>query len=254
MEEKSIEELMELIQDNNPEALYEISFRFYNGNGVDKDDKKSFDYMLKSAQLGNVKAQFWVGYKYFHEEGTEFNDKDMIFWLNKATEQNNDMAQWLLGIIYLEGEENGVDIKQNIELGMQLLEKSAKNGNKYAIEKLNQLKNIKTTTYIEDSRLQEIIEEMVNQNKDISNNDTQFFYTTIFIIIKKIIKMPNENETSIAELINYNPEIEFVEPMKQGQLSYMVEEICHKININYINTDDSIGGLAFYTKFKKGDN
>ena len=64
--------------------MYEISFRFYNGNGVDKDDKKSFDYMLKAAQLGNVKAQFWVGYKYFHKKGTQYNDKDMIYWLNKA--------------------------------------------------------------------------------------------------------------------------------------------------------------------------
>ncbi len=141
MEEKNIEELMQLAQENNSDAMYEISFRFYNGNGVDKDDKKSFDYMLKAAQLGNVKAQFWVGYKYFHKKGTQYNDKDMIYWLNKAVEQNDDMAQWLLGIIYIEGKENGVDIEKNVELGMQLLEKSAKNGNQYAIEKLNKLKN-----------------------------------------------------------------------------------------------------------------
>lgn len=143
MEEKSIEELMKLIADNNSDAMYEISFRFYNGNGVEKNYEKSFEYMLKAAELGNVEAQFWVGYKYFHEEGTQYNDKDMIMWLNKAAEQNNDMAQWLLGTIYLEGKENGVDTEQNIDLGMQLLKKSAKRGNEYAIKKLNQFKNDK---------------------------------------------------------------------------------------------------------------
>ncbi len=141
MDEKNIKELIKLAQENNSEAMYELSFKFYNGDGVDKDYKKSFEYMLNAAKLGNINAQFLVGYKYFHEEGTEYNDKDMIFWLNKAAEKNNDMAQWLLGIIYIEGKENGVDIEKNVELGMQLLKQSAKKGNKYAIEKLNKLKN-----------------------------------------------------------------------------------------------------------------
>lgn len=126
MEDKSLEELMELISYDNCDAMYELSIRFYYGNGVEKNYEKSFEYMLKAAKLGKAEAQFWVGYKYFHEEGTQSNDKEMIQWLNKAVEQNNDMAEWLLGIIYIEGKENGIDTGENIELGIQLLMKSAK--------------------------------------------------------------------------------------------------------------------------------
>ena len=100
-----------------------------------------------SGKIAEKKTELLLKYLESPNENTilifTYNDKDMIMWLNKAAEENNDMAQWLLGIIYLEGKENGVDTEQNIDLGMQLLKKSAKSGNEYAIKKLNQLKNDK---------------------------------------------------------------------------------------------------------------
>lgn len=107
---------------------------------------------------------------------------------------------------------------------------------------------------MEDDKLKIIIKDIVDNDTHIDNNNKQYFNEIIFEIMKKIIDLPCERETTIAELINYNPENEFVEPLMQGQISYFVEEICNKINVNYIDTDDSIGGLAFYVKFKKGDN
>lgn len=50
------------------------------------------------------------------------------------------MGQWLLGTLYLEGNENGIEIKQDKEYGIELLQKSAKQGNEKAIEKLKELK------------------------------------------------------------------------------------------------------------------
>lgn len=142
MVDKSLEELMNLISYNNCDAMYELSMRFYYGNGVEKNYEKSFEYMLKAANLGMVEAQFGVGYKYFHEKGTQSNDKEMIRWLSKAAEQNDDMAEWLLGIIYIEGKEHGIDTEEKIELGIQLLMKSAEKGNEYAKKKLKQLSNL----------------------------------------------------------------------------------------------------------------
>lgn len=58
-------------------------------------------------------------------------------------------------------------------------------------------------------------------------------------------------ETCIAELINYNPEENFVDPLSQGQIFNTVEEFCRKENIYIENNHDEKGGLAFYGKFKK---
>lgn len=106
---------------------------------------------------------------------------------------------------------------------------------------------------MEDEKLKDIIKNIVNEDENIDANSKQYCNEIIFKIIKEIIDLPDEKETTIAELINYNPENEFVEPLMQGQISYFVKKICNNININYTRTDDSIGGLAFYVKFKKGE-
>ena len=95
--------------------------------------------MLKAAEIGDSEAQFWIGYKYMHEEGTEFNDKEMVKWLQKSAAQNNDKGQWLLGIIYIEGKDNGVDVDENKQLGLELLIDSARKGNENAKTKIMQI-------------------------------------------------------------------------------------------------------------------
>lgn len=107
---------------------------------------------------------------------------------------------------------------------------------------------------IEDEKLKNIIKNTVDKDNYINDNNKQFFNEIVFEIIKEIIYLPSERETTIAELINYNPENKFIDPLMQGQVNYFVKEICYKININYVGTDDSIGGLAFFVKFKKGNN
>ena len=50
-------------------------------------------------------------------------------------------------------------------------------------------------------------------------------------IIEKIKVLPLNTETTVSELISYNPEQYFVEPLIQGQIINTVEEICRKENI-----------------------
>lgn len=70
-------------------------------------------------------------------------------------------------------------------------------------------------------------------------------------IVNKIKELPFNTETTIAELINYNPEENFVDPLLQGQMLNEVEKNCMKENIFIETNKDKIGGLAFYYKFKK---
>lgn len=82
-------------------------------------------------------------------------------------------------------------------------------------------------------------------------NDTQYCNTIVYDIVKKIINLPYENVTTIANLINYNPNEKFVEPIIQGKISILVKEICKKLNIDLQENMDKIGGLAFYCEFVK---
>lgn len=70
-------------------------------------------------------------------------------------------------------------------------------------------------------------------------------------IIEKIKELPLNTETTVSELISYNPEQYFIEPLIQGQIINTVEEVCRKENIYIERNKDEIGGLAFYGKFKK---
>ena len=97
---------------------------------------------------------------------------------------------------------------------------------------------------IDDKNLKTIIEEV------IGNNDL-YLNTTVYDIVKKIIDLPSETTTTIADLIKYDPKEKFVEPIKQGEINYFVKEVCKKINIKLEKNGDSFGGLAYYYKFKK---
>ena len=99
-----------------------------------------------------------------------------------------------------------------------------------------------------------IIKNIVDEDEGIDSDSKQYFKEIIFKIITGIMNLPNERETTIAELLNYNPEKELVDPLTQGKISFLVKKICERINISYIESDKSIGGLAFYTRFKKVDD
>ena len=100
---------------------------------------------------------------------------------------------------------------------------------------------------INDENLKTIIEEVVG-------NEDQYLNTTVYDVMKKIIDLPTETTTTIADLINYNPNETFVEPLTQGQIRRLVKETCKKLNIELEENRDGFGGLAYYYQFKKVDN
>lgn len=70
------------------------------------------------------------------------------------------------------------------------------------------------------------------------------------MLIQKIEELPYNIETTLAQLINYNPQEEFVEPLAQGEMYNKLMEYCKQRNIG-ISQSDEITGLAYYYKFKK---
>ena len=70
-------------------------------------------------------------------------------------------------------------------------------------------------------------------------------------IVNKIIELPYNVETTIAQLIDYNPEVAFVSPLTQGIISNIVVNKCEGRGIKLDENRDELGGLAYYNKFKK---
>ena len=131
------------------------------------------------------------------------------------------------------------------------LEKDMNNGVLYSETRkdLNNDKSIEKDgmIMINDENLKTIIEEVVG-------NEDQYLNTTVYDVMKKIIDLPTETTTTIADLINYNPNETFVEPLTQGQIRRLVKETCKKLNIELEENRDGFGGLAYYYKFKKVNN
>lgn len=100
---------------------------------------------------------------------------------------------------------------------------------------------------INDENLKTIIEEVIGNNDNYLN-------MAVYDIMKKIIDLPSETITTIADLINYNPNETFVEPLTQGQIRRLVKETCNKFNIELEENKDGFGGLAYYYQFKKVNN
>ena len=106
--------------------------------GVEKDLKKGFELLKSSVELGFQGASFRLGQAYFYGDGTEVNEEKGME-LYKAVADWDEDAQYVLGMLYLEGKENGVDIEENKEYGLELIIKSAGAGHEKAINKIQTL-------------------------------------------------------------------------------------------------------------------
>ena len=95
-----------------------------------------------------------------------------------------------------------------------------------------------------DNDIKSIIMRL-NENNDENLNNI------VFDVVKKIIELPLNTETTIAKLIDYNAETNFVDPLQQGIINNLVEKVCKTINIELDYARDSFGGLAFHYPFKK---
>jgi hypothetical protein len=100
-----------------------------------------------------------------------------------------------------------------------------------------------------ENKVEELnIIEAVDSILDSSDETIKF---TIAKIVNKIVKLPLNKTTTIAELIEYNPEVNFQDPLSQGIIYNNTLKVCKKLNIELEEIRDEFGGLAYHNKFKK---
>lgn len=99
---------------------------------------------------------------------------------------------------------------------------------------------------LDKKKLEKIVEEVVENDDNLKQ--------IVFDIVVKIHNMEYNKTTRIADLINYDRHKNFVEPLTQGKINYMVSKACEKMDISLQPVESGFGGLAFFYNFEKVKN
>ena len=131
----SIQELLQLAQNNDADAQYELAEAFRNGTGVPENMEQAFHWYRAAAETGLADAQNNLGAMYLAGLGIDKNANEAVSWYSKAAEQQQIHAQFNLGMLYLLG--NGVE--QSDAQAVHWLHAAAAQGDLEAISQLGNL-------------------------------------------------------------------------------------------------------------------
>lgn len=73
-----------------PEAMFTLSFSYYNGRGTPSDEERSFFWIKKAAECGLDKAWFALALHYAYGIGTSADPDNASYWLEKAKKAGED--------------------------------------------------------------------------------------------------------------------------------------------------------------------
>ena len=81
-------------------AIFELGYKYYLGNKVEKDYELAMLYFRISAKYNYHKAQFYIGYMYDEGEGIPCSYKSAIYWYKLAASNGQSTAMNNLGAMY----------------------------------------------------------------------------------------------------------------------------------------------------------
>ena len=112
---KSLDELLEDVENGDPEALYIIGRRMDEGDGLGQNRETGIDYMRSSAEKGYAPAQNYMGYLHSHGDYLPKDDLAAVEWFSKAADQGLPKAKCNLAFFYKDGK-GGLDKDRGIYL------------------------------------------------------------------------------------------------------------------------------------------
>ncbi|SMB87378.1 hypothetical protein SAMN05660772_02735 [Pasteurella testudinis DSM 23072] len=98
------------------QAMNDVAYHYYTGEGVAQDHKKAFEYYQRAAEGGYPTAMTQVGYMYRNGEGVKADVKKAAEWYQKAAEQDEPIALFNLGDLY----ENGTGVAKDLNKAREL--------------------------------------------------------------------------------------------------------------------------------------
>ena len=113
---------------NCPEGMNSLGFCYYNGIGVEKDEIEAVRWYRKAAEQGYARAQCNLGICYEYGTGVEKDEAEAVKWFREAAEQEFAQAQCNLGYCY----ERGIGVEKAETEAVRWYRKAAEQGDAQA--------------------------------------------------------------------------------------------------------------------------
>lgn len=107
---------------NDPNAMFDLALRYYNGDGVERNYAEAFKWCRKAAYKGNTAAMYTLAVCYDVGIGVEKNPAEAVRWWLRAADRGDADAMYKLGERYRSG--YGVD--KSIPKSIEWYQKAAK--------------------------------------------------------------------------------------------------------------------------------
>ena len=83
-------------EQGDADAQFSLGLSYYNGQGVERDDKQAVYWFWKAAEQGHADAQYHLGFCYKNGFSVKKDDEQAVYWFRKAAEQGHARAQYHL--------------------------------------------------------------------------------------------------------------------------------------------------------------
>lgn len=100
---RDLRRLVMLAKENDAEAINELGYSYFVGEGVKQDFQKAFEYYLRAANLGHAVAQYNLGLVYAEGKGVPVDGEKAARYYLLSAEQNILISQYSLAFLYHEG-------------------------------------------------------------------------------------------------------------------------------------------------------
>ena len=164
-------------KDGNTTAFNALSYLYFHGLGVKKDDAKGIELLKKSAEKNDKNAEYDLGMMYLTGEYVPQDAKQAFYYLSQASKHKHRDAEFNLALMYY----NGDATESNITKSLELLEDAANGGQKAAIANIGRIymqdfqfdkatKWLKINVKNGDEEARYLLQEIYTQKENLHKN------------------------------------------------------------------------------------
>jgi len=112
--EKSIDEVIIMANEGDANAINELAYRYFYGEGIEEDKKKAYELYVDASNKGSIKAKFNVAMCYCTGDGIEKNEILSFNILKELAEKHNYYKSYFaIGDFYFFGGPVEIDYEKS---------------------------------------------------------------------------------------------------------------------------------------------
>ena len=126
----------QLAESGDAIAQFKLARSYFDGMNVEQDYNQYLKWIVLSAEQNYAPAQFMLSVSYHNGDAVNVDLDKCLYWTSKAADNGLAEAEYMMGYIYEFGE---CGVTSNKVKAKIWYEKAAKQGNQYAIMRLNEM-------------------------------------------------------------------------------------------------------------------